>query len=92
MMADDDETVGYARRRERRGAGAAVHRRLAPRPGGEERGEAIEEHHLSFESWARLAGVLTPRRLELLRHRSDPLSVTNGSKDAHSSSRYVQVA
>jgi predicted transcriptional regulator len=33
-----------------------------------ERGEAIEEHHLSFESWAGLASVLTPRRLELLRH------------------------
>jgi predicted transcriptional regulator len=33
-----------------------------------ERGEAVDEHHLSFESWARLVGVLTPRRLELLRH------------------------
>lgn len=33
-----------------------------------ERGEAVEEHHLSFESCARLASVLTPRRLELLRH------------------------
>ena len=33
-----------------------------------ERGEAVEEHHLSFESWAGLVGVLTPRRLELLRH------------------------
>jgi predicted transcriptional regulator len=32
------------------------------------RGEAVDEHHLSFESWARLVGVLTPRRLELLRH------------------------
>jgi predicted transcriptional regulator len=33
-----------------------------------ERGEAVEEHHLSFESWAGLTSVLTPRRLELLRH------------------------
>lgn len=33
-----------------------------------ERGEAVDEHYLSFESWARLVGVLTPRRLELLRH------------------------
>jgi predicted transcriptional regulator len=33
-----------------------------------ERGEAVEEHHLSFESWAGLTTVLTPRRLELLRH------------------------
>jgi predicted transcriptional regulator len=36
--------------------------------GREDRGGAIEEHHLSFESWAGLVGVLTPRRLELLRH------------------------
>jgi predicted transcriptional regulator len=33
-----------------------------------ERGEAVDEHHLSFESWEGLARVLTPRRLELLRH------------------------
>jgi predicted transcriptional regulator len=33
-----------------------------------ERGEAVEEHHLSFESWAGLTSVLTPKRLELLRH------------------------
>jgi predicted transcriptional regulator len=33
-----------------------------------ERGEAVDEHHLSFESWESLAKVLTPRRLELLRH------------------------
>jgi predicted transcriptional regulator len=33
-----------------------------------DRGEAVEEHHLSFESWAGLTSVLTPRRLELLRH------------------------
>ena len=33
-----------------------------------ERGEAVDEHHLSFESWAGLTSVLTPRRLELLRH------------------------
>jgi predicted transcriptional regulator len=33
-----------------------------------ERGEAVDEHHLSFESWESLAKLLTPRRLELLRH------------------------
>jgi predicted transcriptional regulator len=33
-----------------------------------ERGEAVDERHLSFESWAGLARVLSPRRLELLRH------------------------
>jgi predicted transcriptional regulator len=33
-----------------------------------ERGEAAPEHHVSFESWAGLASVLTPRRLDLLRH------------------------
>jgi predicted transcriptional regulator len=33
-----------------------------------ERGETVEERHLSFESWEGLARVLTPRRLELLRH------------------------
>jgi predicted transcriptional regulator len=33
-----------------------------------ERGEAVDEHHLSFESWEGLARALTPRRLELLRH------------------------
>ena len=33
-----------------------------------ERGEAVDEHHLSFESWEGLATVLTAKRLELLRH------------------------
>jgi predicted transcriptional regulator len=33
-----------------------------------ERGEAVEEHHVSFESWQRLASVLTPKRVELLRY------------------------
>jgi predicted transcriptional regulator len=33
-----------------------------------ERGEAVDERHLSFESWEGLARVLTPKRLELLRH------------------------
>jgi predicted transcriptional regulator len=33
-----------------------------------ERGEAVEEHHVSFESWEGLAKVLTPKRVELLRH------------------------
>jgi predicted transcriptional regulator len=33
-----------------------------------ERGEAVEEHHVSFGSWESLARVLTPKRVELLRH------------------------
>lgn len=33
-----------------------------------ERGEEVNEHHLSFESWEGLAKVLTGKRLELLRH------------------------
>ena len=33
-----------------------------------ERGEAVDERHLSFESWERLVRVLTGKRLELLRH------------------------
>ena len=33
-----------------------------------ERGEAVKEHHVSFESWQGLARVLTPTRLELLHH------------------------
>ena len=33
-----------------------------------ERGEAVDERHLSFESSGGFARVLTPRRLELLRH------------------------
>ena len=33
-----------------------------------EHGEAVDERHVSFESWAGLVSVLTPRRLELLRH------------------------
>lgn len=33
-----------------------------------ERGKAVDEHHLSFESWEGLARVMTPRRLDLLRH------------------------
>ena len=32
-----------------------------------ERGEEVDEHHLSFESWEGLARVLTGKRLELLR-------------------------
>ena len=33
-----------------------------------ERGEEVDEHHLSFESWKGLARVPTGKRLELLRH------------------------
>jgi predicted transcriptional regulator len=33
-----------------------------------EYGEAVNERHLSFDSFETLARVLTPKRLELLRH------------------------
>lgn len=33
-----------------------------------ERGESVEENHVSFESWAALFSTLTPKRYELLRH------------------------
>ena len=33
-----------------------------------ERGEAVDERHLSLESWEGLSRVLTSKRLELLRH------------------------
>jgi predicted transcriptional regulator len=34
----------------------------------DQEGERMREHHLTFDSFATLAKVLTPRRLELLRH------------------------
>lgn len=45
-----------------------------------ERGELTEanaEHHLSFEDFATFASVMTPKRLELLRHvhRTSPRSI-----------------
>ena len=33
-----------------------------------ERGETFRERHLTFESWDTLAGVLTGKRMELLRY------------------------
>lgn len=33
-----------------------------------ERGESFRERHLTFESWNALAGVLTGKRMELLRY------------------------
>ena len=33
-----------------------------------ERGEKVNERHLSFDSFETLARILTPKRLELLRH------------------------
>jgi predicted transcriptional regulator len=33
-----------------------------------ERGEAVEERHVTFESWEGLARIMTGKRLELLRH------------------------
>jgi len=42
-----------------------------------ERGESVEEHHLTFETWTTLAWVITANRLELLRqvHRQQPQSI-----------------
>jgi predicted transcriptional regulator len=34
----------------------------------DQKGERVREHHLTFDSFQTLAKVLTPRRLELLRH------------------------
>jgi predicted transcriptional regulator len=34
----------------------------------DQRGKRVRENHLTFDSFATLAKVLTPRRLELLRH------------------------
>lgn len=33
-----------------------------------QRGEVFQERHLAFESWNALTRVLTPKRVELLRH------------------------
>lgn len=33
-----------------------------------ERGENVHERHVAFESWEGLVRVLTPKRVELLRH------------------------
>ena len=33
-----------------------------------ERGEPVSENHLTFESWKVLSNVMTPKRLDLLRH------------------------
>jgi predicted transcriptional regulator len=33
-----------------------------------ERGEEINEKHISFETWETMVRVLSPKRLELLRH------------------------
>lgn len=32
------------------------------------RGEKVDEHHITFESWEGFARVMTTKRLELLRH------------------------
>lgn len=33
-----------------------------------ERGQAVNERHVSFEDWETFASVMTPKRIELLRH------------------------
>lgn len=47
---------------------AEASRRFADAWHRAERGEAVDERHLAFESWEALARVLTARRLDLLRH------------------------
>jgi predicted transcriptional regulator len=38
-----------------------------------ERGEEVSEKHISFETWETMVRVLSPKRLELLRHvHKDP--------------------
>ena len=43
-----------------------------------ERGEVVEETHVTFETWEALAAVMTPKRFALIRHlhRSPETSVT----------------
>jgi predicted transcriptional regulator len=47
-----------------------------------EKGETEAEHHVTFESWATLSKVLTPKRLELLRdlHRHPAASIADLSR------------
>jgi predicted transcriptional regulator len=42
-----------------------------------QRGDTVEEHHLSFENWQAFARVMTANRLELLHHvhRDPPRSI-----------------
>ncbi len=54
-------------------------------------GEAISEEHLSFDSFATLARLLTPKRLELLRylHRKPAASVRALSQQLGRDYRHV---
>ena len=63
-----------------------------------EQGEAVDEHQLSFESWAGLASVLTPRRLEVAPRRlflrrlmKRSLRLRRAQMAAPRRGRYVQV-
>ena len=47
---------------------AEASRRFADAWHRAERGEAVDERHLAFESWEALSRVLTARRLALLRY------------------------
>lgn len=52
-------------------------RRLAAALARAESGEAVEEHHLTFENWATFARLMTANRLEVLHyvHRHRPRSI-----------------
>jgi predicted transcriptional regulator len=50
------------------GSFADSKRRLLDAVARAERGEAVNESHLTFESWDALAAVMTPKRMALIRH------------------------
>ena len=59
------------------GSFADARRRALDAVARHERGESVEEHHLTFETWAIFARVITANRLELLYHvhRRPPQSI-----------------
>ena len=59
------------------GSFADAERRVADALTRHEAGEAVDEHHVTFENWQTFARVMTANRLELLRHvhRAPPRSI-----------------
>jgi predicted transcriptional regulator len=59
------------------GSFADTRRRVLDAVARVERGETVGETHITFESWDALAGIMTPKRFELIRHlhRSPEVSV-----------------
>jgi predicted transcriptional regulator len=56
---------------------ADTKRRVLDAVARHERGEDVEEHHITFENWQTFARVMTANRLELLHHvhRDPPRSI-----------------